>query len=287
MKHLKAKLMGAVVMLLISALMLSTASYAWFTISTAPEISGIDTGMAANGNLEIALASDANFTTEPGTVGPDTTTTNGKNTYWGNMVDLSGMNDKITLKPIQFNSSDGSAKAPKFGTDGRINGLTDLTATWMSMTALEATGDGGVTVFEDNQHNAYAYRVDFFMRTNTPGDISLTTTGLDRGAGTTGGGTTITADTTKGIKVFIKANDGTVTKVYDGSATNPTWSTDALLTITESTINQIQKVSMFVVWDGADLDNAAFTNAVQDVKLNVQFQHSATLDALDVTGSDN
>ncbi len=56
----KSKLMAALVMLLVSAIMMSTASFAWFTISTAPEISNMKSTVAANGNLEIAL--DAGYT---------------------------------------------------------------------------------------------------------------------------------------------------------------------------------------------------------------------------------
>jgi len=290
MKHLKAKLMGAVVMLLISALMLSTASYAWFTISTAPEISGMDTGMAANGNLEIALSTAADFATSPSAVtGADSTTQTGLNATWGNLVDLSSINDKITLRPVQFTTSSGAIESPKFGNDGRIDGFNTLTATFKKMSELnsEYTKDkAGVTVYYDNDGVAYAYRVDFFMRSNTAGDVKLTTTGVDRGTGTTGTGTSLSAINYKGLKVYFKTDSGDITKFYDGSDDSPAWDTSTAITSWDATsVNTTRQVSMYVVWEGADIDNTAFTNSDQDVKLNVQFTHSETLKALTSTSS--
>ena len=54
-KTLKRKLMAATSMLLISAVLLAVTSYAWLVMSTAPEVTGITTNVAANGSLEIAL----------------------------------------------------------------------------------------------------------------------------------------------------------------------------------------------------------------------------------------
>ena len=51
----KKKLMGAVCMLLVASIMMVSSTYAWFTLSTAPEITGISTSVGANGNLEMAL----------------------------------------------------------------------------------------------------------------------------------------------------------------------------------------------------------------------------------------
>ena len=39
----KKKLMGAVCMLLVASIMMVSSTYAWFTLSTAPEITGIST----------------------------------------------------------------------------------------------------------------------------------------------------------------------------------------------------------------------------------------------------
>ena len=54
-RDIKSKLMAAVAMLLVSSIMMVSTTYAWFTLSTAPEVTGITTSVGANGNLEIAL----------------------------------------------------------------------------------------------------------------------------------------------------------------------------------------------------------------------------------------
>ena len=89
----KKKLMGAVCMLLVASIMMISATYAWFTLSTAPEITGITTSVGANGNLEMALLSGNvnDRTTQEGgirssmAVVADTVA----NLTWGNLVDLS------------------------------------------------------------------------------------------------------------------------------------------------------------------------------------------------------
>ena len=54
-QDIKTKLMAAIAMLLVSSIMMVSSTYAWFTLSTAPEVTGIQTSVGANGNLEMAL----------------------------------------------------------------------------------------------------------------------------------------------------------------------------------------------------------------------------------------
>ena len=54
--HMKEKLAAAIMMLVVAACVTITATYAWTTLSTAPEVSNVETTVAANGSLEIALA---------------------------------------------------------------------------------------------------------------------------------------------------------------------------------------------------------------------------------------
>lgn len=118
---IKSKLTAAVAMLLVAFFMVVSSSFAWFTLSTAPEVKGITTTVGANGNLEIALLYDKENPTKSltdlassvktGFVGtnPSVTTTN---TYWGNLVSLSdpkGLEkdpyglEKIKLLPARLN----------------------------------------------------------------------------------------------------------------------------------------------------------------------------------------
>lgn len=95
---IKGKLVSACCMLLVAVIMVVSSTYAWFTLSTAPEVKGITTSIGANGALEIRLNSSA--------TGDDNATP-------GNIVDLStgyGL-DKIVLLPSKLN----------IDADGKIN----------------------------------------------------------------------------------------------------------------------------------------------------------------------
>lgn len=137
--NMKKKLMGAVCMLLVASIMMISATYAWFTLSTAPEITGITTSVGANGNLEMALLSgnvDAT-TTQEGGVGSSMAIATDKvaNLTWGNLVDLSDDSyglQSISLKPARFNNAGSWATGnllsiPVYGADGRVKDLTNNT----------------------------------------------------------------------------------------------------------------------------------------------------------------
>lgn len=160
---LRNKLMAAISMLLVSSIMLVSSTYAWFTLSTAPEVKGISTSVGANGNLEMALLTSGNGTDEStntfknldkitSAVG-DSSAAAGKtlataNLTWGNVVDLSysadGNNnyyglDQIKLMPARLNNGTGDAfdskklvlanplSTPTYGNDGRVNDLSGKT----------------------------------------------------------------------------------------------------------------------------------------------------------------
>lgn len=157
-RDIKKKLSAAIIMLLLSCIMVVTSTYAWFTLSTAPEITGISTTIGANGNLEIALGNNSTW------ANPDSITSaegdslvlstsnkslKERNATWGNLVDLgykdvtSGKNiyglDQIVLYPSALNVTDDDKvstnsilKTPEYGTDGRITKLDEnvVTATY-------------------------------------------------------------------------------------------------------------------------------------------------------------
>ena len=150
----KKKLMGAVCMLLVASIMVVSSTYAWFTLSTAPEITGISTSVGANGNLEMALLNTANYgdlTKISSAVGDSSakagTTPVQSNVPWGNLVDLSDESyglKKIMLMPAALSVGAGTGEGnykvdtatllgtPVYGADGRvvdISGKT-FTGTW-------------------------------------------------------------------------------------------------------------------------------------------------------------
>ena len=100
---IRSKLLAAVAMLLVASFMVVSSTYAWFTLSTAPEVTGIQTRIGANGSLEIALVYDATiygkdetaktkqelFNGITSSVGDANKDPREKNATWGNIVDLS------------------------------------------------------------------------------------------------------------------------------------------------------------------------------------------------------
>lgn len=162
----KKKLTAAIAMLLVATIMMVSSTYAWFTLSTAPEVTGITTSVGANGNLEMALlngfAKDTDDQPEvkntymhmdkiSSAVGDSSKATSDvtkSNITWGNLVDLGAKNgdknvyglDKITLNPARLNVdtegknvqvAGGFLKTATYGNDGRVvdvNGNTYSTA---------------------------------------------------------------------------------------------------------------------------------------------------------------
>lgn len=130
-RDIKSKLTAAICMLLVSSIMMVSSTYAWFTLSTAPEVTGITTAVGANGNLEMALLPYGQTTVAESAVGDGAKeTVAAKNVTWGNLVNVSsgyGL-DKITLLPSALNlTGDGKVNVtagilayPEYGADGRI-----------------------------------------------------------------------------------------------------------------------------------------------------------------------
>ncbi len=138
---IRKKLWSAAALLLVGAVMFATTSYAWLTLSVAPEVTGITTNVGANGSLEIALLNtethnDISLIKTRVGVSTDNQGPVAANTTWGNLVDVSdpyyGLNN-IKLMPSQFLiESSSTAESgytvnptapitlPKYGTDGRI-----------------------------------------------------------------------------------------------------------------------------------------------------------------------
>ena len=158
----KKKLMGAVCMLLVASIMMISATYAWFTLSTAPEVTGITTSVGANGSLEMALLNGtstgtgetdtyANLGKIQSKVGDSSAATNDvtrSNITWGNLVDLSDTSygtNAFKLNPAALVLSENNKvnqttplATPTYGTDGRVNKLDTNTVFGTYSTANNA-----------------------------------------------------------------------------------------------------------------------------------------------------
>lgn len=151
---IKSKLMAAVAMLLVASFMVVSSTYAWFTLSTAPEITGVKTSVGANGNLEIALLDSDSAELALTAIANNVQTTTGgignlvdRNKTWGNIIEISNASEKnpygldeITLMPSRLAlagattvdttttytlMSDKPLSVPAYGADGRISALSN------------------------------------------------------------------------------------------------------------------------------------------------------------------
>lgn len=141
----RTKLAAAVAMLLVSTIMLTTTTYAWFVLSTAPEVKGMSTTVGSNGSLEIALlnnATGANVNTISSGVGDSNVVkaVTAANVTWGNLVALNDASyglSGVTLYPAALNVAEKQGdqpnklvnlynilKYPTYGVDGRVAALS-------------------------------------------------------------------------------------------------------------------------------------------------------------------
>ena len=154
---LKERVAAVALLLVMSVVMMTSATFAWLTISRAPELSGVTTNLAANGNLEIALASGDGETPPGDSKVGDSSATDGQsisaaNLTWGNMINLSDPSyglDNLALRPAQLNTVsllDSPLYGAMYGQDGRITQLSSDFgyATW-NMPTGEKPGYFGVS----------------------------------------------------------------------------------------------------------------------------------------------
>ena len=185
---IRNKMIAATSMLMVSCIMMVSSTYAWFTLSTAPEVKNISTTVAGNGSLEIALmptdgllgsiTSGFSSTQNGGTVAVTTA-----NTTWGNVINLSdasyGLN-QVVLNPAQLNEgADNSLNKTNplsvatYGFDGRIDKLSSDTAvksfgeSSFNGNAYGVRAIGEVDAATSALGTKYGYVVDLAFRLNT------------------------------------------------------------------------------------------------------------------------
>ena len=182
--NLRKKIKFTVIPLALCLLLLVSASYAWLTLSIAPEVTRVDTNVGANGSLEIALLSDQTYL-DPLTIragiGDSAVNQNAveSNLSWGNVIELADEaygTGKISLLPARLNLRAGEngnpvldsnlLKIAEFGIDGRIAMLSPNT--------VSATYEGrAFTYYTDNQR--YGVRAIGTISNLTPQQTALTT----------------------------------------------------------------------------------------------------------------
>ena len=132
--ELRERVIAVALLLAMSVSMLGSASFAWITLSAAPETTGMQTTVAANGNLEIALAqgSTVSAAVAPGesqvgdsSAAEDQTIVDA-NITWGNLINVSdptyGLSE-IALRPAllsDYNRTEYPLNGATYGGDGRV-----------------------------------------------------------------------------------------------------------------------------------------------------------------------
>ena len=150
----REKIFAAAMMLAIAIISAASATYAWITLSASPEVTSIDTTVAANGSLEIAMANRTGAAPGRSAAGDSTGADSNvvrANTTWGNLVNLSDPSYGLTnvvLRPAALNGTTGLLTNPlygvEYGDDGRVTGTVtgdDFAYTYYDP---DATSTGGM-----------------------------------------------------------------------------------------------------------------------------------------------
>ncbi len=239
---IRRRLSAALIMLLVSSIMLVATTYAWFTLSTAPEVKNIDTTVAGNGSLEIALVPASGELTGPNGI---TSGRNSSGVYaggnqpaetannrWGNLIDISGDSyglNKLELIPAtaKIDGTTFSFGVPEFGKDGRITTTTssasNLKAYNVTENKFNVANAYGVRAFvssetagSNGKFAAYGYVLDLAFRTNAAGNLILEKEALNRiyqgvmeDNALMGGGSKVTG-TSDDVKIAFVQNYGVV-----------------------------------------------------------------------------
>lgn len=128
--HVREKVATVAMLFVLSLVLMVSTSYAWYTLSMAPEASSIKTTISANGSLEVALS---DFDGEaPETSGVNDSfaaegqTTHGANITWGNLINLAagyGL-ESLVLRPAALDvRSESLLYGVKYSADGRVEGV--------------------------------------------------------------------------------------------------------------------------------------------------------------------
>lgn len=162
---IKSKLVAAVCMLMVSCIMVVSSTYAWFTLSTAPEVTGITTAIGANGNLEMALL--PNGTDIENALASIDGGNSDVNRTWGNLVNLSAAGyglSNISLYPSKLATqtlsgatvlTDNYLQVPQYGLDGRVQeSFANATSKIYSNGSFSANGWGVRGVGTDSGKSA-------------------------------------------------------------------------------------------------------------------------------------
>lgn len=170
----KKKLIPAVAMLTTSAVMLSTATYAWFTMNKDAEVTGLEMTATAGGSIEISLGQLGTDGLPTVTEGASTVSSPAMdNKSWKSVIAVSDYYSKINkIKPASsINASDlyyvddDSVYAGGRAVDDKT-AITKTTADNEVPLAVRKTGDSAGLATVDNASNGYYLDIPVWIRTS-------------------------------------------------------------------------------------------------------------------------
>lgn len=167
----KKKLIPAVAMFTASAVMLSTATYAWFTMNKNAKVTGLNMTATAGGSIEISLGQLGATGLPEGTNGAVVTPTM-ENESWRNVIAVSDYYSKVgKLKPASsidanklFYVDDESVYAGGTAVDDSTK-VTQTETTNEAKLTLKATGDTGLVNDDTNGAEGYYVDIPVWIRT--------------------------------------------------------------------------------------------------------------------------
>lgn len=172
--HMKERVIAVALLLAMSISMMSSATFAWLTLSRNPEVSGLATTIATNGNLEIALSGADGEEPDESAVGDGGQDVKLSNITWGNLINLSdpsyGLED-ITLRPATLNTGsldESPLYAVTYGADGRMEDIaTDFAFTSYQPSQFE--GGKGQFVVPAGGADSFGVRAVSSVKATTAG----------------------------------------------------------------------------------------------------------------------
>ena len=189
--HMKERVIAVALLLAMSVSMMSSATFAWLTLSRSPEVSGLATTIATNGNLEIALSDKDGLEPDETAVGDGGKVVTLSNLTWGNLINLSdpsyGLED-ITLRPATLNSGsldESPLYAVTYGADGRIEDIA-MDFSFTNYQPSQVAGAAGQFVAPVGGTNQYGVRAVSSVKATTAGaqaDLFALNNAVTRGVG--------------------------------------------------------------------------------------------------------
>ena len=199
-KSEQKKLFAALIIVLVSLIVLTSATYAWMEISSSPTVTNLALSVITDSTLVLAPNK------EDGTPGD-----------WSTLLNLADYSKLAApLRPVTYVAADSAFYSPKYGIDGRISScdtrLTDENGNlydWVIEAQSDPEGEG------------YLYTVTFWAATGTADCSVGLSTGAIREGEELGSGTFVIGEPKW---TSSEDKDGNITYYHEADTTNPQYS---------------------------------------------------------------